>query len=404
MDSSILAIGATNINSKSGYVQVYRVSQGKWTQIGNNLQGGGLGGGDKIFGYISLSADGKIIAVGDSDSSTQNGMHSGAIKVYQNISGAWTQIGQDISGKTYNSKSGYNVSLSANGNIVAFSGYIQNNSLDNYVSVYYRNSLGIWIQLGSDFYIQNAPIWYGGHHEVSIALSSTEMGINLAIGYPNCSNKNQVINTSRGVVRVYEYNYFSNWTQIGQDITEPHQFGYFGSGVSLSYDGKKIAISAPNAMLNGQPNDGFTQVYENDSGNWKKIINSITYPGNERFRSAIISGNGNFLAVSLYDYFMTPGNYITNDYVHVYDLTKAAASNQFVLENFNVFPNPATDILNITLENELILQKVIIFNNLGQIVKETEHVTIDVSNLAKGIYHVEVQTNQGKAVKKAVLK
>ncbi len=47
-----------------------------------------------------------------------NGEEPGHVKIYQNISGTWTQIGQDIFGEPLSS-SGSSVSLSANGNIVA---------------------------------------------------------------------------------------------------------------------------------------------------------------------------------------------------------------------------------------------------------------------------------------------
>lgn len=51
----------------------------------------------------------------------------------------------------------------------------------------------------------------------------------------------------------------------------------------------------------------------------------------------------------------------------------------------------------------MVLEEVTIYNNLGQVVKKASESVIDVSQLAKGLYFVEVTTNQGKATKKVVV-
>ncbi len=78
-------------------------------------------------------------------------------------------------------------------------------------------------------------------------------------------------------------------------------------------------------------------------------------------------------------------------------------SDSFVLNNFSIYPNPTSDILNITLENNLTLEKVNIYNTLGQIIKSEKSKTIEVTSLAKGNYFVEVITNQGKATKTIII-
>ena len=71
--------------------------------------------------------------------------------------------------------------------------------------------------------------------------------------------------------------------------------------------------------------------------------------------------------------------------------------------NFNIYPNPARDIIHIALEDDLQMENVIIYNNLGQEIKTVNQSTIDISSLAKGLYFIEVHTNQGKASKKVVV-
>ncbi len=87
----------------------------------------------------------------------------------------------------------------------------------------------------------------------------------------------------------------------------------------------------------------------------------------------------------------------------VYDIKNLLSNNEFVQQNFNIYPNPTSDVLNISLENNLVLEHVTIYNNLGQVVKTATENVIDVSHLAKGLYFVEVTTNQGKATKKVVV-
>lgn len=90
--------------------------------------------------------------------------------------------------------------------------------------------------------------------------------------------------------------------------------------------------------------------------------------------------------------------------VRVYDISNLLSPNEFVLQNFNVYPNPTSDSLNISLENNLVLKQITIYNNLDQVVKTTNENVINVSNLAKGLYFVEVVTDQGKATKKVVVR
>ena len=61
---------------------------------------------------------------------------------------------------------------------------------------------------------------------------------------------------------------------------------------------------------------------------------------------------------------------------------------------------PATAQKNINVD---ILEKVNIYNTLGQIIKTESNTTIDVSKLQKGTYFVEVITNQGKATKSIIV-
>jgi hypothetical protein len=66
------------------------------TQIGNSINGEAVN--DNLGNSVSLSSDGTIIAVGIYNND-DNGTNCGQVKVYQNVSGVWTQIGSDINGE-----------------------------------------------------------------------------------------------------------------------------------------------------------------------------------------------------------------------------------------------------------------------------------------------------------------
>jgi Secretion system C-terminal sorting domain len=72
------------------------------------------------------------------------------------------------------------------------------------------------------------------------------------------------------------------------------------------------------------------------------------------------------------------------------------ATNEFNTNNsFKIYPNPATDVLNIETDNEL--KSAEIYSLLGQKVLTSNSKQINVSSLAKGIYMVRIE-NENNAV------
>ncbi len=137
-DGSVVAIGAPD----KGYVGIYEYQRGTWTQIGNNING--EVDGDMSGQSVSLSADGSIVAIGAPDYAESNDW-SGHVRVYKNQGGSWIQIGSSINGETTNNSSGLGdvVSLSADGLIVAVSGYNSNDYQYGQVRVFKQSFDGI---------------------------------------------------------------------------------------------------------------------------------------------------------------------------------------------------------------------------------------------------------------------
>jgi len=247
-DGTILAIGATGNDgngSSSGHVRVYEWTGSAWLQLGSDFDGEAAG---DFSGYaISLSADGAILAIG-TYSNDGNGSDSGHVRVYEWTGSAWLQLGSDIDGEAEFDRLGVSVSLSSNGTILAV-GAFGGSSQFGSVRVY-QWSGSAWVQLGSDIDGEATNMNSGE----SVALSAD--GTILAVGAPGDSGNGQ----NSGHVRVHQWN-GSAWVQIGSDIDGEAAGDSFGLSLALSADGTILAAGATYNGGNGQ-NSGHVRVYD----------------------------------------------------------------------------------------------------------------------------------------------
>ncbi len=253
------------------------------TQIGDDIDGEGA---DSNSGWsVSLSSDGSIVAIG-APYNSGNGMFSGQVRIYENNSGAWTQIGADIDGEAIGDNSGYSVSLSSDGSVVAIGAYRNDgNGEDSGQVRVYKNNAGVWTQIGADIDGEAAFDLSG----TSVSLSSD--GSVLAIGSPGNDGNGEV----SGLVRVYKNN-AGVWTQIGVDIDGEAIGDGSGTSVSLSFDGNILAIGAPGNTQNGQ-HSGQVRVYKNNSGVWGQIGNDIEGEGGDELGESVsLSSDGSIVA------------------------------------------------------------------------------------------------------------
>ena len=97
-DGKVLAIGAENSDSAKGLVSIYKNENGAWVQIGETIHG------QHDWAYfgdaLSLSNDGSILAIGSYGYDTSyEGGGGGRVQVYKNVNGEWTQLGQNLDGQ-----------------------------------------------------------------------------------------------------------------------------------------------------------------------------------------------------------------------------------------------------------------------------------------------------------------
>jgi hypothetical protein len=265
-DGTIVAIGAylnDGVNgTDSGHTRIYELnippfpSSPVWVQLGEDIDGESMF--DQSGQSVSLSADGTIVAIGANENDGVNGTDSGHTRIYEwnidLVTPAWVQLGEDIDGEAIFDQSGQSVSLSADGTIIAIGANRNDgvNGTDSGHTRVYKWDTNLvtptWVQMGSDIDGEATNDQSG----FSVSLSAN--GTRVAIGaYRNDGN-----GTRSGHTRIYEWNtdlVTPAWVQIGIDIDGEAAFDQSGQSVSLSTDGKRVAIGA---IANKNEEDGPT--------------------------------------------------------------------------------------------------------------------------------------------------
>ena len=311
------------ITDNRGHVRVYDSIGGYWVQRGGDIDGENM---DDNSGHsVSLSADGNIVAIGAryNDGTAHNAGH---VRVYRSTPGkpevtlqtdpsfgplGWTRLGGDIDGEAESDYSGWSVSLSADGTIVAI-GANTNNGANNlpdcgHVRVYKYTPVG-WTRMGADIDGEAAYDYSGS----SVSLSAD--GTTVAIGAPY----NDGNGSNSGHVRVYRYTPnklvdISNqsdisfgpigWTRLGQDIDGESPNDQSGEySISLSANGNTVAIGAhQNDGTSGVATDnrGHVRVYDLSGNTWIKRGQDIDgeATGDYSGYAVSISSDGNIVAI-----------------------------------------------------------------------------------------------------------
>src|SRR6056300_151956 len=97
-------------------VEYITFTGGPINQLGQDIDGEAAS--DESGWSVSINSDGTIVAIG-AYRNDGNGTDSGHVRVYQYNGTVWNKIGQDIDGEAQFDNSGYSVSLSSDGTIVA---------------------------------------------------------------------------------------------------------------------------------------------------------------------------------------------------------------------------------------------------------------------------------------------
>lgn len=263
-DGSVLAIGALRNEGNSnypggGHVRVFKNVDGNWSQLGNDINGDFF---DELFGSpVRLSADGTVLAAG-ARFNDGGGFNSGQVRIFENINGNWLQIGNDIDGEAAGDLS-HTLGLSSDGTVVAIGAQANDgNGQDSGHVRVYKNQNGNWVQIGNDINGESAGDWFGW--SVSISADGTVVAAGAQFNDGNGEDS--------GHVRVFT-NQNDTWVQVGNAINGENP-GDLSGTVSLSADGSRLAIGARFNDGNGE-NSGHVRVFENTDGEWLQLGNDI---------------------------------------------------------------------------------------------------------------------------------
>jgi len=300
-----VAVGSFKHNGNgmdSGLVKVFKFSNSKqkWVRHGNDIQGEKAG--DQSGISVSLSSSGNVIAIGANKNDGSNGMIStGHTRVYQYIktNKQWNQLGSDIDGESSNDSSGFSVSISRNGKMVAIGAMFNQDSGENsgHVRVFEYGSITSteWTQVGSD--IDGEALGDQSGHSVFLSASGERVVIG-AIENSGADGFNNI-----GHVRVYEYTTSEDgfeWVKLGSDIDGEAPNDHSGWSVSMSGDGSRVAIGACKNDGKGS-NSGHVRVYTYDESSyqWKQMGSDIDgeAKGDQFGYSLSMSEDGNTIAV-----------------------------------------------------------------------------------------------------------
>ena len=319
-DGTTLAVGARyndGNGTDSGHVRVYGWNGSAWTQKGADIDGEAAG--DRSGLSVSLSSDGTILAIG-AIWNGGNGAYAGHVRVYRWNGTAWVQLGSDIDGEAADDQSGFSVSLSSDGTILAIATPLNggNGAYAGHVRVYEWNGTA-WTQKGADIDGEAVDDYSGW----SVSLSSD--GTVVAIG----ASSNDGNGADSGHVRVYEYDGVTGdadgvdgWTRKGADIDGEAANSRSGRSVSLSSDGTVVAIGAPGNDGNGT-DSGHVRVYEWNGSAWTQKGADIDGEAAYDFSgwSMSLSSDGTVVAIGAY---LNDGNGIGAGHVRIYEWSGSA--------------------------------------------------------------------------------
>ncbi len=308
-----VAVGAYVHASNRGHVRIYEYSGGTWNKIGIDLDG--EGSGDEFGFSVSLSSNGKRVMAGGPKYESDD---RGVVKVYEETDGTWNQVFSNIGGGA-GDKMGRVVSMSSDGNVIVAGSSLatsQDGKVVVYTCVVFENRLMDTTtndqaltplsttipgtntfqitKLGQD--IDGEAAYDQSGYSVSMSSDGTRMAIG-AIMPPQGGG----ITGGTGKVRVYEWDNVS-WSQLGADIDGESAEDYFGTSVSISSDGTRVAIGAPfNNPTNTAAGDrvGHVRVYEWDNVSWSQVGGDIDGEavGDQSGYSVSMSSDGTRVAI-----------------------------------------------------------------------------------------------------------
>lgn len=257
------------------YVQVFRMIDGEWQQIGENIQGlydPQFNSYSRVGKGLAFSEDGNTLVVGETyyRETLEDGtyLNGGRVRVFKFENEDWTQIGNDILKIQLSTVDfGEYIDINDAGDVIVIG--FPNEVIDNY-SAYgsvavYQNINNQWVSKGETIYGNN-PFTYLGYG-VSLSGDGNRMAVGIGDG------PLQIFQAS---VRIYDF-INNEWTWTETLSREYLAEEYTAMDISLSGNGKRLAIGNsgfPLIFFPTPPDSHYGHITifeENEDNEWEHI-------------------------------------------------------------------------------------------------------------------------------------
>ena len=175
------------------------------------------------------------------------------------------------------------------------------------------------------------------------------------------------------------YTIYINGLEIGDEVA--------------AYDGEKLVGAMKINSMN---------VLDNDLPVFKTINSGQGFTPGEPITLKVWSKNEvvnvDFTLETVFDSYLSD---VYPDEDGKYSIAKIFKGSLVSANEILIYPNPATDVINISSANEI--QNVSIFNNVGQTIYNGPDIKINTSNFESGIYLIRIETKEGIETQKITI-
>ncbi len=264
-DASKLAVGTPyhDMNGEqSGHVKIYLWNEAalNYTQTGDIFYG--TQAGDLFGDTLQMSSDGRTLVIGSSSSDTKS-TDAGEVRIYRwNETNSSFKLNEVFYGDQ-DDRFGYSLSISPDDSVIAVGAIGSQDA--KYVKTY------AWDEDNLIYKQRGLPIYDDPSVKFGWSCSLSSGGMYLAIGALHVSSGGSFDDTTvttPGQVKVYQWNDTNTkYNQVGDTLLGDGNSDEFGSSVSISRDGKILAVGAPMNDSNNGVQSGQVQLFKlNDSG------------------------------------------------------------------------------------------------------------------------------------------
>lgn len=271
-------------------------------------------------------------------------------------------------------------------------GNTSGNASTNFTTIDNTGSPG---QIAAYFFETGFDGWIDGGNDCARRQTSRSFEGSFSIRLRDDSNSSNmvslVLDLTGNTQVTFEFNYFPNSMENGEDF-----FVEFWDGVNIQVIGQYVSGT------DFSNNSFFADTITLDAANFN-------FNANNRFRIRLDASANNdrvfFDAITVSGDNVNPP--VANQPITSLNVARSVTFNATMEESIKLYPNPASTMLNIQLENDIEVERVLIFSIKGQLVKTLElkqtNTPIDISRLAAGMYFARFE-NKSLAFTKRFIK